>query len=66
MEKQERHYDILRLNKLFAFVSILLLIALIALFVNDYSREWKKYQQEFRKLEAEKTRKKFEEETFYL
>lgn len=56
MEKQERYYNISKLNLLFAVVSIVLLVSLIGLFVHDYSREWKKYQQEFRKLEAEKTK----------
>ena len=56
MEKQERYYKISKLNFLFATGSILLLAALVGLFIHDYKREWKKYQQEFRKLEAEKTR----------
>ena len=66
MEKNERHYDITKLNKLFALVSLVLLASVIFLFVNDYSREWKKYQKEFRALEVEKFRSRHKEEEALL
>jgi len=64
--EQERHYKITTLNKLFAIFSIVLLAVLIWLFVDDYSREWKKYQREFRDLEIEKIRVKYDLESTTL
>ena len=58
-DEQERHYNINKLNRLFAAASIVLFFALIWLFMDDYSRSWKKYQKAFRDLELEKTRVKF-------
>ncbi len=59
-DNQERHYKISSLNKLFAIASLILLLAIILLFVDDYSREWKRYQRAFRDLEVEKTRIKYD------
>ena len=58
MNPQERHYNINKLNVIFAASSVLLLAALVWLFVDDYSRGWKDYQKEFRALEIQKTRLK--------
>ncbi len=55
-ENHERHYSINTLHLIFAIVSVALLVSLVALFAHDYSREWKKYQRDFRKLEVEKAR----------
>ena len=55
MAKQERYYNILKLNKLFAISSIVFLLLLIWMFKDDYSRDWKDYQREFRLLEGELT-----------
>ena len=62
-DEQERHYNINNLNRLFAAASIVLFFALIWLFMDDYSRSWKKYQKAFRDLELEKTRVKFDSES---
>src|SRR3990167_8458252 len=62
-EKQERHYDINWLNFLFAVASIALLAAIIFMFADDYRREWKGCQSEFRKLDIQKTRQKLAEES---
>ena len=63
MGLDQRHYNIEKLNKIFALVSFLLLFCLIGLFGKDYSREWKKYQQEFHELDIEKTRVKDDSST---
>ncbi|HEU4400718.1 MAG TPA: c-type cytochrome [Candidatus Polarisedimenticolia bacterium] len=44
------------LNVLFAACSIGLLVVLVWMVQDDYSRGWKGYQQRFQRLEAEKTR----------
>ena len=59
-EPEERHYNIDRLNMIFAIASCVLLLALIWLVADDYSREWKNYQRKFRELEIEKTRVKYD------
>ncbi len=59
-EPQERHYNINRLNILFALASIVLLFSIVAMFADDYSRQWKEYQKKFRALEIEKTRVKYD------
>ena len=55
-ESQERHYNILKLNRLFAISSFIFAAVWLLVFVDDYQRPWKKYQKEFRKLEIEKVR----------
>lgn len=45
---------------IFAIVSVVLLFSLVALFLKDYSREWRNYQKQFRELEVEKTRVKYD------
>jgi mono/diheme cytochrome c family protein len=61
MPNQERHYDIKKLNRLFAIASVVLLVCIVAMFVADYQREWKDYQRDFRALEIEETRQKYRE-----
>ncbi len=63
MEPQERHYNIFKLNRLFAIASVILLFSLGLMIWDDYSREWKDYQKEFQALEIEKTRIKYDIET---
>src|SRR2546428_3150598 len=45
-----------RLNALFAASSVGLVVCMGAMVYDDYSRDWKGYQQRFQRLEAEKTR----------
>ena len=59
-EPEERHYNINRLNMIFAIASGVLLSALVWLVADDYAREWKGYQREFRELEIGKTRVKYD------
>ena len=58
--QDERHYHINKLNRLFAIASGILLVSLVWMFADDYSREWKDYQKRFRELEIEKTRVKYD------
>ncbi len=66
MGQDERHYNINKLNMLFAFASIALLLAIMSLFMKDYDREWKDYQTQFRAMEVEKARVKLDKETLTL
>jgi mono/diheme cytochrome c family protein len=59
----ESHYDLQKLHKFFAFAAFALLVALLGLFAKDYSREWKQYQQQYRELEVEKAKVKYELES---
>ena len=63
---QERYYNILKLNKWFALSSILFTAFWIMVFADDYNRPWKKYQIEFRKLEAVKIKQDIESEDVAL
>lgn len=62
MGADERHYNVNNLNRLFAIASVILLSALGLLFLSDYVRKWKDYQNDFQALEIEKTRVKYDEE----
>src|SRR5436309_2967543 len=48
-------YDILRLNMWFALASILLFVFFMWIMWQDFSRDWKHYQAEFRRLDLAKT-----------
>ena len=65
-EIQERHYNILKLNRLFAISSIIFTAVWLLVFLDDYKRPWKKYQKEFRKLEIEKVRSDLNELSIQL
>ena len=56
-DNQERHYNILKLNRLFAISTLVFTAVWLIVFVDDYQRPWKKYQKEFRLLEVAKVRK---------
>ncbi|MCA9399428.1 MAG: hypothetical protein KC618_06740, partial [Candidatus Omnitrophica bacterium] len=60
MGKDQRYYNINKLNVIFALAACTLLFALISLFANDYSRKWKDYQKEFHLLEIENARTKYD------
>ena len=55
-DNQERHYNILKLNRLFAISTLVFTAVWLIVFIDDYQRPWKKYQKEFRLLEIEKVR----------
>jgi sulfur oxidation c-type cytochrome SoxX len=65
-DDQEQHYDINKLHFVFAIASIILLVTIGWMFAADYSREWRDYQKEFRKMEMVKTRVKHDAETIKL
>jgi len=62
----ERHYNINNLNKLFAIASLVLLAAVGMLFVTDYTRNWKTYQQAYIDMDIEKSRVKLDSESAKL
>ncbi|MCA9408382.1 MAG: c-type cytochrome, partial [Candidatus Omnitrophica bacterium] len=66
MGQDERHYNINKLNFLFAIASLVLLSALGMVFLRDNDKEWRKYQTEFQTLEIEKTRVKKDAEEVKL
>lgn len=66
MNPDERHYNVKKLNVIFALSSLALLLAISGLFINDYSREWKKYQKDFQVYELEKARVKLDKESVDL
>ena len=59
---QERHYKPAGLNRWFAVSAILLLAAVVGAFLQDYNREWKRYQREFRDIDRQITRGAYETE----
>ncbi|MBI4558618.1 MAG: c-type cytochrome [Candidatus Hydrogenedentes bacterium] len=60
--KDQRYYEVGRLNKWFAVGSIALLATCAGMMLQDYRREWKPYQRAFRSLEVQKTRTLLDEE----
>ena len=60
-QPEERHYKIGTLNKWFAIGSIVLLITIIAGFAQDYGREWKRWQREFRSIDQRVTRAAYDD-----
>ena len=58
----ERYWNINLLNKWFAISSILFLLSIIWMFVDDNDDDYKDYQREFRKLSIKVSEKKLEEE----
>ena len=58
----ERYWNINLLNKWFAISSILFLISIIWMFIDDNDDDYKKYQKEFRKLSVQISEDKLKEE----
>jgi cbb3-type cytochrome oxidase cytochrome c subunit len=53
-------YDIPRLNVWFAVCSVLLAVGVVWLVLDDYSRDWKRVQREFNRMEYERARQEIE------
>ena len=53
-EKEQKHYQPITLNRIFAVTSLLFMGSLIWMFADDYERSWKRYQKQFRQLESKK------------
>ena len=56
-KRGDRLYEMDSLHKWFAISSILLFVITIAMVMVDYSREWKKYQRDFVRLQIRNTNK---------
>ena len=61
-KNDERYWNIKLLNKWFAISSILFLFSIVWMFIHDNDDEFKVYQREFRKLEAQVAADKLEDE----
>ena len=61
-KNDERYWDINLLNKWFAISSIVFLLVLVWIFIDDNDDEFKEYQKEFRKLQIEIAETKLSEE----
>src|SRR5215467_15016574 len=56
-KRNDRLYEVLYLHKWFAISSILLFVFTVAMVLADYSREWKRYQRDFVRLQIQRTQK---------
>lgn len=54
-KRSDRLYKVDSLHKWFAISSVLLFVFTVAMMLDDYAREWKKYQREFRRMAIERT-----------
>ena len=52
-KRGDRLYEVIYLHKWFAISSILLFLFTVAMVLVDYSREWKRYQREFVRLQIQ-------------
>ena len=60
LKKEERYYQPDVLNRWFGISSLLFLASIVAMFGNDYIREWKGHQREFRQIDIVMTRRNLE------
>ena len=60
-KNDERYWNIKLLNKWFAISSILFLFSFMWMFYHDNDDQFKRYQREFRKLEAQVTAQQLED-----
>src|SRR5437667_2214173 len=56
-KRGDRLYEVIYLHKWFAISSLLLFIITVAMVMVDYSREWKKYQRDFVRLQIQRTQR---------
>jgi cytochrome c2 len=56
-QRGDRLYEVNYLHKWFAISSLLLFLFTIGMVLADYSREWKKYQRDFVRLQIQRTRR---------
>ena len=62
----ERYWNIKLLNKWFAISSILFLISMVWIFIDDNDDDYKVYQKQFRKLSIEKSEENLEKELDFV
>ncbi|HEX9688392.1 MAG TPA: c-type cytochrome [Thermoanaerobaculia bacterium] len=55
-EPIDHHYNISKLNRVFAATGIVLTVVFIGMVVEDYARGWKRIQRAFNRIDARKTR----------
>src|SRR5438552_17668149 len=55
-EPIDHHYNISKLNRVFAATGIVLTVVFIGMVVEDYSRGWKRIQRAFSRIDARKAR----------
>ena len=55
-EPIDHHYNIPKLNRVFAATGIVLTLVFIGMVVEDYSRGWKRIQRAFTRIDARKAR----------
>src|SRR5215470_6325889 len=56
-KRSDRLYEVIYLHKWFAISSILLFVFTVAMVLADYSREWKRYQRDFVRLQIQRTQR---------
>ena len=61
-KNDERYWDINLLNKWFAISSVVFLVVMVWVFIDDNDDEFKEYQREFRKLQIEKAEQNLTQE----
>ncbi len=62
-KKNEFLYNTAKLSVIFGIASVILFLVVLCVIVDDYSREWKKYQRSFNKMQVEQTKGELEELT---
>jgi hypothetical protein len=55
-KRGDRLYEVQTLHKWFAISSLLLFVFTVGMVLQDYTREWKRYQREFSQLSVQTTR----------
>ena len=61
-KNDERYWDINLLNKWFAISSVVFLVVMVWVFIDDNDDEFKEYQREFRRLQIEKAEQNLTQE----
>jgi hypothetical protein len=56
----QTHYNISKMNVIFFFSAFALLISTVAMFVDDYVREWKGYQRTWHQIVEERAKQELE------
>ncbi|MBI4483241.1 MAG: c-type cytochrome [Acidobacteria bacterium] len=56
-KKSDHAHDIGKLNVIFGVTCCVLVVVMIWMVLDDYTREWKDYQRQFNRLDMEKTRR---------
>jgi hypothetical protein len=54
-EKSDRNYESKDLNRVFAVGSLVLLVVVLGMVLDDYSRQWKDFQRRFQRSETART-----------